>query len=73
MSNENIINLFYNEHLKVKEIANKLDISSPYITKVIKQDFRYIQEKTFRKNKSKEKRKVAQNEYQNNIIPLQPE
>lgn len=63
MLKENIINLFYNEHLQVKEIAKKLDISSPYITKVIKQDARYVQEKNFRKSVSKERRKVAQNEF----------
>lgn len=63
MLKKNIIDLFYNEHLKVKEISKILDISSPYITKIIKQDFRYIQEKNFRKSISKNKRKVAQNEF----------
>lgn len=63
MSKENIISLFYNKHLKTKEIAEKLDVSSAYITKVIKQDARYIQEKNFRKSVSKERRKVAQNEF----------
>ena len=53
MSKEDIINLFYNEHLKVKEIAEKLKVSTPYITKVIKQDSRYMQEKDFRKKESK--------------------
>ncbi len=63
MSKEDIINLFYNEHLKVKEIAEKLKVSTPYITKVIKQDSRYMQEKDFRKKESKNKRKIAQNEF----------
>ena len=63
MSKENIIELFYNKHLKVKEIAKKLNVSSPYVTKIIKQDDRYIQEKIFRKNVSKNKRKIAQNEF----------
>ena len=63
MSKENIIELFYNKHLKVKEIAKKLNVSSPYVTKIIKQDNRYIQEKIFRKNVSKNKRKIAQNEF----------
>ena len=30
-----IIDLFFNEHLKVKDIANRLQISSAYITKII--------------------------------------
>lgn len=63
MSKENIINLFYNEHLKVKKIAEQLGISSSYITKVIKQDARYIQEKDFRKKESKNNRKIAQNKF----------
>lgn len=63
MSKENIISLFYNEHLQVKQIAEQLDISSAYVTKIIKQDSRYIQEKSFRKSISKNKRKIAQNEF----------
>ena len=63
MSKESIINLFYNEHLKVKKIAEQLGISSSYITKVIKQDFRYMQEKDFRKKESKNNRKIAQNKF----------
>ncbi len=63
MSKENIINLFYNEHLKIKEIAQKENTSSAYITKVIKQDARYSQEKENRRAISKEKRKNAQNQF----------
>lgn len=63
MSKENIIDLFYNEHLKVNEIAKKENVSSAYITKVIKQDIRYNQEKANRKGTSKEKRKNAQNQF----------
>lgn len=63
MLKKNIIDLFYNEHLQVKEISKILDISSPYITKIIKQDFRYMQEKNFRKSISKNKRKIAQSEF----------
>lgn len=63
MPKENIMNLFYNEHLQVKEIAKRLNISSAYVTKVIKQDDRYIKEKNYRKSVSKNKRKIAQNEF----------
>ena len=63
MSKENIIDLFYNEHLKVNEIAKKENVSSAYITKVIKQDIRYNHEKVNRKGISKEKRKNAQNQF----------
>ncbi len=57
MLKETIINLFYIEHLKVKEIAERENISSAYITKVIKKDNRYIQEKQYRKTLSDEKKK----------------
>lgn len=63
MKKKYIIDLFYNEHLQVKEISQILDISSPYITKIIKQDFRYMQEKNFRKGISKNKRKIDQNKF----------
>ena len=60
---DKILNLFYIEHLKVKEIAEKTKVTSAYITKVIKTDSRYMEEKNFRKEKSKEKRKQDQNNF----------
>ena len=60
---EKIITLFYIEHLKVKEIAEKINISSAYVTQIIKKDTRYMQEKEYRKAISKEKRKIAQNNF----------
>lgn len=63
MSKENILNLFYIEHLKVKEISEIVNTSSAYITKVIKQDERYTNEKVYRKSVSKEKRKIAKNTF----------
>ena len=47
VSKEVTIDLFYSEHLPVKEIAIKLKTSPAYITKIIKQDDRYVQEKEF--------------------------
>lgn len=60
---EDIIKYFYIQHLKVKEIAEQLNVSSAYISKVIKQDARYPLEKEFRKNLAKEKRRIAKNKY----------
>ena len=60
---DKILNLFYIEHLIVKEIAEKTKVTSAYITKVIKTDSRYMEEKNFRKEKSKEKRKQDQNNF----------
>lgn len=58
-----IINMFYLQHLKIKEIAEETNTSSAYISKVIKQDSRYTEEKEYRKAISKEKRKLSQNEF----------
>lgn len=63
MSKENIVDLFYSEHLSVKDIALKLNVSSPYITKVIKQDERYTKEKEDRRKQAKDKRKKEQNKF----------
>ncbi len=60
---DKIINLFYIKHLKVKEIAKITKVTSAYVTKVIKTDSRYMEEKNFRKEKSKEKRKQDQNNF----------
>lgn len=58
---ETIIKLFYIYHLKVKEVAQTVHTSSAYITKVVKQDTRYDEEKIYRKTISKENRKITQN------------
>lgn len=57
------IDMFYNSHLRVKEIANKLKISPSAVSQFIKQDTRYIQEKMYRKNIAKTKRIVEQNKF----------
>ncbi len=63
MIKENIIFLYYTEHLKVKDIAEKLDVSSAYITKIIKQDIRYLSEKQYRKDISNNKRRIDKNRF----------
>lgn len=60
---ERIIKYFFNEHLKVKDIAEIMNVSSSYVTRIIKQDKRYSEEKEYRYNKSKEKRKLDQNNF----------
>ncbi|MCI8397667.1 MAG: hypothetical protein HFJ52_08755 [Clostridia bacterium] len=63
MLKEKIINLYYIEHLSVKDIAHDVNTSSSYISKIIQKDSRYNSEKIYRKEKSKSKRKVAQNNF----------
>lgn len=63
---DKIIELFFINHLSVKEIADSVGTSSAYITKIVKTDERYIQEKQYRKEKSKEKRKQDKNNFMKN-------
>lgn len=63
MLKENIISNYYIKHLKVKEISEELNVSTAYITKIIKQDIRYAEEKQFRKDISKNKRRLAKNKF----------
>ena len=63
---DKIIELFFINHLSVKEIADSVGTSSAYITKIVKTDERYIQEKQYRKEQSKEKRKQDKNNFMKN-------
>ena len=63
MIKENIISNYYIKHQKVKEISEELGVSTAYITKIIKQDTRYSNEKQYRKERSKSKRKIDQNKF----------
>lgn len=63
MLKDKIISLFFLEHLRVCEISEKLNISSAYVTKVIKDDNRYISEKEYRKGVSKDRRKESQKNF----------
>lgn len=64
MSNkEKIIDLFYSEHLKPVDIALKLNVSNAYVSKVIKKDSRYHEEKSQRKQQNELKHKERTIEY----------
>lgn len=52
---ERILEMFFLEKMKCKDIAETLNISTAYITKVIKKDSRYVEEKSERKELNKEK------------------
>lgn len=53
-----VILLFYIQHLSTKDIAVEVNISESYVTKIIKLDSRYSEEKQRRREEAKEKRKV---------------
>lgn len=53
--------------MQIKDIAENNKVTSAYITQVIKVDTRYAEEKEYRKNLNKLKRKDAQKNYKKNI------
>lgn len=64
MSNkENIIILFFEEKLSIIEIADKLNITKQYVSKIVRKDIRYIEEREDRKLKNKEKQKKRVKNY----------
>lgn len=65
---EQILDLYFNKHLKQTEIAEKVNASQQYISKIIKKDEKYEDEKSSRKSSNAEKRKISQAEYQKNYV-----
>lgn len=60
---EQILDLYYNQHLKQNKIAKIVGKSCPYVSKVVKSDNRNKQEKEIRKETNAENRKVYLQEY----------
>lgn len=60
---ENILDLYYNKHLKQKDIATMVGVSKQYVSKVIKADSRCKEEKQARKDENAIKRKDYMKEY----------
>ncbi|MCF0124758.1 MAG: hypothetical protein HUJ68_03205 [Clostridia bacterium] len=54
---------YYNEHERPSVIAKELNVDPSYITKIIKKDTRYKQEKQYRAEVSKENRRIAKKEW----------
>ena len=63
---ENILDLYFNKHLKQKEIATIVGVSKQYVSKVIKADSRCKEEKQTRKDENAIKRKDYLKEYYKN-------
>ena len=60
---EQILDLYYNKHLKQKEIADIVGTSTQYVSKVVRADSRINQEKESRKQTNSEKRKIYMQNY----------
>ena len=60
---DKIIELFYEMHLRPTDIAQELNVAKSYVTKIIQNDSRYVQEKELRKKNNKENNKIQKREY----------
>lgn len=60
---EQILDLYYNQHLKQKEIAKIVSKSSPYISKIVRADPRNKLEKENRKKENAKNRKDYLQDY----------
>ena len=60
---ENILDLYYNKHLKQKDIATIVGVSKQYVSKIVKADSRFNEEKQTRKDKNAIQRKDYMKEY----------
>ena len=65
MTKDSIIELFFEKKLQPMEIASRLNVSKSYITKIIKSDTRYDNEKVARKALNKEKNKAYKIQFMN--------
>ena len=63
---ENILDLYFNKHLKQKEIATIVGVSKQYVSKIIKADSKCKEEKQTRKDENAIKRKDYLKEYYKN-------
>ena len=70
---ENILDLYYNKHLKQKDIANIVGVSKQYVSKVVNSDSRCKKEKQLRKDKNAITRKGYMKEYFKNYVRLKKE
>ncbi len=70
---ENILDLYYNKHLKQKEIATIVGVSKQYISKVVKADNRFKEEKQTRKDENAIKRQEYLKEYNKTYIRTKKE
>lgn len=60
---EKILKMYYENHLKQNEISKLINVSTQYVSKVIKRDSRYLSEKDKRKTDNKAKRKEYLKQY----------
>ena len=61
--NKIIIELYFKQKMKQKDIAEKLNVSKYIVSRVLKEDVRYKQEKERRKEISRQRKKKSRGCY----------
>ena len=70
---ENILDLYFNKHLKQKDIATMVGVTKQYVSKIVNADIRSKKEKQTRKDKNAITRKDYMKEYFKNYVRLKKE
>ena len=60
---EDILKMYFEEHMKQKDIAEILNVTSQYISKVVAKDDRYVDEKSSRHKESQRRKAEYNKEY----------
>lgn len=67
---EQILDLYFNKHLKQKEIAKLVNTSNQYVSKIVRTDNRISTEKENRQKENRERRaKYLQNYFKTYVRP----
>lgn len=63
-----IMDLYYNQKLKQCEVAEKLNVSKQYVSRIVKEDERFLKRKEGQKQENAEKRKLYMKDYHKNYV-----
>lgn len=55
---QDILNLYYEQNINIAKIVDEVQVSRPYITKVIKSDERYMLKKEKQKGETRQRKKA---------------
>lgn len=63
---EDILRMYFDMHMKQKDIAGFCNVTTQYISKVVKKDVRYLNEKSLRHKQAKARKAQYNKEYYSN-------
>ena len=63
---EHILRMYFDKHMKQKDIAEFCNVTTQYVSKIVKKDARYLNEKSLRHKQSKARKVQYNKEYYSN-------